>query len=125
MTDKSRAQTLPPATADEVEWIVRRALKTARGDDSVRRGIVSAPTEDDAVYFVRDRNPLGSCGPSGAPGDGPYWIDFEREAIHAWFGDTEPHRQGEDFQPGSRYVKIAWSKLVRRVRAESKAPALF
>ena len=125
MPDKHKAQALQPATAEEVEWTIQRALATASGNDCIRRGIVSAPAEDEAVSFARERNPLGSCGPSGAPGDGPYWIDFERDAFHAWFGTSEPHRQGEDFQPGSRYVKIPWSKLVRRVRTESTAPALF
>lgn len=125
-----QAKTLPSATASEVEWAVQRALRT-HASDFIRRGISRAPTEDDALAFVRYYQNGSMCGPSGAPGDGRYWIEFERDGIRAWFGDSERHSQGEDFQPGSRYVKISWTHVVRRVRAEADSaasdtsPALF
>lgn len=58
---------LGPATPEEVEWAFEVAT-TGFENDMIRRGIIAADDEDEALRFVRYHQNGGGCGPSGAPG---------------------------------------------------------
>jgi len=105
-----------PATGEEAEWAFQRAVR-GYANDFIRNGILRAGSEAEAVAFVRQFQNGGSLGDD--PQLGAFWVDFETDGVHAWFGETKGSNDDDTFTKGQRYVHLKWPQVVRRIRQEA------